>query len=220
MVRPASFCALLGFVLLARPAGAIEHPDTDDAWQTNYDPGKALRRSDFAMGLLVGGAAGNVLGYPNELLKIGDPKYEANTGFGVGPSGGLWLGGALRDWLVLGIGLSIGTVGGNGYSSSGQAFIFHIETYPLFGQGKIWQDLGLLAEFGAGGRNIVKGATTTAAEGGLMSLATFGVVYEPIRLGAHLSAGPLVEFTYQGSQSVTAAFATIGFRASFYGGPG
>jgi hypothetical protein len=215
MARLAPFCALVGLLLAVRPARA----DTGE-WESSYDPGKAERRSDFAVGLLVGGAAGAVSGYPNELTKIDDPKYRANTGLGGGASGGLWVGGALRDWFVFGVGLAIGNVAGSGYRSSGTTFVFHLETYPLFSQGGAWKDLGLLGEFGAGGRSITKGATTSAAEGGLLSVATVGVVYEPLRLGSHLSAGPLVEFTYQGSQSLTATFATIGLRASFYGGPG
>jgi hypothetical protein len=220
MVHKALLPAIVGLLLLPSPALAMPHFDGGDAWESNYDPGKAQRRSEFAMGFLLGGAAGNVSGYPNEILKIDDPKYEANTGFGGGLSGGLWVGGALRDWLVFGVGLSLGTVAGNGYRSSGTSFVFHIESYPLFPQGGAWQDLGLLAEFGAGGRTITRGATTSAAEGGLMSVATFGVVYEALRLGSHVSAGPLVQVTYQGSQSLTATFATIGLRASFYGGPG
>lgn len=217
MARFAPVWALASLGILsavARPA----HADTGE-FESSYDPGKAERRSDIAVGLLVGGAAGTVSGYPNELAKIDDPKYKADTGFGGGTAGGVWVGGALRDWFVFGLGLALGTVSGNGYRSSSTTFVFHLETYPLFYQGGAWKDVGLLAEFGAGGRSITR-AGTSAAEGGLMSIATVGVVYEPLHLGSHVSAGPLVEFNYQGSQSLTATFATIGLRASFYGGPG
>lgn len=205
-------CASL---LSARPALA----DKDEA-ESSYDPGKAERRSDVAIGLLVGGTAGAVSGYPNELTKIDDPKYEANTGFGGGTAGGLWLGGALRDWFVFGVGLAVGGVSGNGYKSSGTAFVFHLEGYPLFSQGGAWKDVGLIGEFGAGSRTITQGATTTVAEGGLLSIATFGAVYEGIHLGSHVSLGPLIQVTYQASQSLSATFGTLGLRASFYGGPG
>jgi hypothetical protein len=218
MARLAAVCAWASLAVLsvaARPA----HADTGE-FESSYDPGKAERRSDVAVGLLLGAAAGAVSGYPNELAKLDDPKYQANTGFGGGTSGGVWVGGALRDWFVFGVGLAVGTVSGHGYHSTGTAFVFHLEAYPLFSRGGAWKDVGVIGEFGAGGRTITRGATTSLAEGGLLSIATVGVVYEPIHLGSHVSAGPLVEFTYQGSQSLTATFGTIGLRASFYGGPG
>jgi hypothetical protein len=214
MLRLLSAALMAGLLFSAGPARA----DTAE-WESSYDPGKQLRRSDFAMGLLLGGAVGDVSGYPNEILKIDDPRYRASTGVGGGPAGGVWIGGALRDWIVVGVGVDTASVSGNGYKSGASYFVFHLEGYPLFPQGGVFQDLGLLAEFGVGSRSI-KAGSESAADGGLMSIASIGVVYEPLRLGSHLNFGPQIQYTFQGSQSLTANFATIGLRASFYGGPG
>jgi hypothetical protein len=210
LVAPLALVLLLG----ARSASA----DTGES-ESSYDPGKATRRSDFAMGLLLGGSVGGAHGYPNELAKIGVPADEASTGVGAGTGGGFWLGGALRDWFVFGLGFSSAQVAGHGYTSNGTAFVLHLEGYPLFYKGGAWKDLGLIGEFGAGGRSIKKGSDSAATSGAL-SVVTFGVVYEPIHFGGGFWFGPLVEVTHQFSDSLTATVGIIGVRASFYGGPG
>ncbi|HVU05714.1 MAG TPA: hypothetical protein VHE30_28390 [Polyangiaceae bacterium] len=202
----------LGLCLAPAPARA----DTEE-WASSYDPGKPVRRGDFAAGLTLGGAVGGVSGYPNEIAKLDDPRYEANTGVGGGPAGGLFIGGALRDWFVFGIGFESASVAGNAYKSSSTYFILHVEAYPLFSLGGPFHDLGLVSEFGAGGRTVKIGGDTVA-DGGLLSIASVGAVYEPFRLGS-FSFGPIVTFTHQGSQSLQANYATIGLRSSFYGGP-
>jgi hypothetical protein len=208
--------SVLVIPLFARAALA----DVGDS-ESNYDPGRALRRSGFAMGALLGGAAGTVSGFPNDLAKIGLPQYEAKTGFGAGAGGGMWVGGALRDWFVFGVGLSTASISGQGYRSSGTAFVLHVEGYPLFQSGGAFHDLGIVTEFGAGGRTIVLSKDgSQAASGGSLSVATLGVVYEPIRLGPHFSGGPLVEVTHQFSSSLTATAGILGLRFSFYGGSG
>ena len=175
------------------------------------------------MGAFLGGTVGNATGYPNELDKIGVGKYQANTGLGAGTGGGFWIGGALRDWFVVGLGISGATVIGKGFQSDGSAFILHLETYPLFYKGGAWRDLGLFGEFGAGGRTIKMGnasGATVAQGGAMLHHVSFGAIYEPIRFGK-FSAGPIAEFTYQFSDSMTtAAAAVIRFRVAFYGGPG
>jgi hypothetical protein len=206
--------AALAVALAPTPARA----DTGDS-ESSYEPGRAVRRSDFAAGLLVGAAAGNAAGYPNDLSKIDVARYEASTGFGAGPATGLWLGGALRDWFVFGVGFATATVSGQGYQSKGTSFVLHVEGYPLIGLGGVFRDLGLLGEFGAGGRSIAKDGQA-AAEGGAMSVASLGLVYEPLQLGAHFSAGPVLAITHQFSQSLSATLGVVGIRVAYYGGPG
>lgn len=183
-----------------------------------YNPGKALRRSDFAMGLGIGAALGAASGYPNELSKLNDPRYEANTGFAVGPGGSVWLGGALRDWLVLGLGVHTSSLAGSGLTSSGTAFVFHLEGYPAFSLGGPFRDLGLFTEFGAGGRTIKKDSGVVA-DGGLLSLVSIGAVYEFLRLGSHLSSGPTLQLKHEWSESLSTTSLLAGFRIAYYGGP-
>jgi hypothetical protein len=200
--------------LLPGPARA----DVEDE-ESSYDPGPQERRSDFAVSLSLGAATGAVSGYPNELEKLGLPEHEADTGFGVGPAGGFWVGGALRDWLVFGVGYTQHRVSGGGLESTGELFLAHVEAYPLFARGGIFHDLGLFGEFGAGGRTILKDGEQVA-DGGILSVAGVGVVYEPLRLGSHFSAGPTLLVSHQWSESLTATLAVASFRIAYYGGPG
>ncbi len=201
---------------LATPALALE--SSADA-SSNYDPGPQQRRSDFAMGGFLGAGTGSVSAYPNDVSKIGVGKYETDTGLGGGLGGGFWLGAALRDWFVFGVGVSGVSVSGHGYTSNGSAFILHVEAFPLFYQGGIWQNVGLFGEFGAGGRQMMKG-TQEVGSGGAMSIVTFGAVYEPLRISKKFCAGPLLQFMYQFSDSTTASAVLLGGRIAFYGGPG
>lgn len=214
-MRPiVALATLFGFLAAARLANA----DVGDA-ESNYNPGRATRRSDFVAAASFGGVLGTASGYPNELTKLNDPRYEADTGVAAGAGGSAFIGGALRDWLVFGVGVTSATMGGNGLRSAGTAFIFHVEGYPLFAYGGPFQDLGVFGEFGAGGRSIQRDGAA-AAEGGFLSVVSLGAVYEALRLGSHLSAGPVLQLSHQWSQSLTADIVVGGLRLAFYGGPG
>lgn len=186
--------------------------------ESSYDPGRATRRSEFAAGLSFGGALGGASGYPNELSKLDDPRFHSDVGLAGGFAGSAFLGGALRDWLVFGVGIGTASISGNGRRSSGTAFLFHLEGYPLFGYGGPFRDLGVFTELGAGVRSIQQGSASTA-DGGAMSVVGLGFVYETLRLGAHLSAGPVLQWSHQFSQSLTADVLLGGLRVAFYGGP-
>jgi hypothetical protein len=189
-----------------------------DKWEGSYDPGRALRRSDVAIGLSLGVALGGVSGYPNDVQKLNDPAYEANLGAAAGGAGALWLGGALRDWFVFGVGYASSTTTGHGYTSVARDFILHIEGFPLFAKGGVWQNLALIGDFGGGAQKITKQGLTSG-DGGAMAFVAFGVLYEPLRLGDHFSGGPVVEVTEQFSASLNAMLVTGGFQIAFYGGP-
>src|SRR4051794_8377100 len=120
----------------------------------DFDPGKALRRSDFAFGANLAGGFGTASGYPNDVAKLGDERYHASSGPGGGTSTTLWLGAALADWLVFGIGLSGCTFAGSGTLSQGGAFVVHVEGFPLFYRGGAFHDLALVGDFGVGQRTV------------------------------------------------------------------
>lgn len=218
--------------LVARPAKAQFTSPDDTTFEAGYDPGKQKRRSDFAAGIALGPALGSATGYPNEVAKIGDPRYEADTGFTGGNASSFWIGVALRDWMVFGVGLHLGTIQtskcpffvstsnapNDCIAALGGAFVLHIEAYPLFYQGPAFQNLGIFTEVGAGPRNIIRGSKTIA-EGGAMAFTSLGVVYEAIRLGDHLSMGPLLQFSHEFSETLRADQLLIGFRGVYYGGP-
>jgi hypothetical protein len=205
------------FAVLFVARGA--HADVGDE-EENYDPGPASRRSSFAAGLTFSTLVGGVQGYPNKVEQIGVPEYHASTGVAGGAGGGFWLGAALRDWLVLGAGASFGTIAGaNATESNGGAFVLHAEAFPLFYSSETLRDFAIVGEFGAGSRDVWNGSVKKA-DGGATSYASVGVLFEPFRVGRHISAGPIVQFAYQFSQNLTATLASLGIQLSYYGGPG
>jgi hypothetical protein len=200
--------------LFARPAAA----DTGD-WESNYDPGRAQRRSDFALGVTAAGMFGAAAGYPDDANKINIPAYEARTGATGGTAGGLWLGAALRDWFVFGIGTNFGTVAGADASlSRGAVFVLHVEAFPLFYKGGAFQDLGVFTEVGTGSRTILKGSQEVATSGSV-SYGALGVVWEPVRAGKHVSLGPVLEISHQFSDRFWATYGILGVQVAYYGGP-
>jgi len=209
-----SFPAVAALLLVAKSAAAdIENAGAD------YDPGKATRRSDFAAGMGFAGTFANANGYPNDAAKIGVARYRASTGDAGGITNSLWLGGALRDWLVFGIGLSGSSVAGSGTLSQGGSFIVHLEGFPLFERGGAFRDLGLVGDFGVGSRTI-KHASSEVANGGSMSFVALGLLYEPLAFGKHLRWGPLLQVAEQFSDTMTCTMLIGGFQIAFYGGPG
>jgi hypothetical protein len=214
MLRPLRLLVLLAALLPARWA----HADVDDS-DANYNPGKAKRRSDFALGYSMSAMVGSVSGYPLDPNKMNVAQYHASSGLGGGPASGFWLGGALRDWFVVGVGLTFGSLGGGDATlSRGGAFVLHLEGFPLFEMGGAFRDLAVVGEFGTGNRSLLK-ASQTVADGGAMSYASLGVLYEPIRIGKHVSAGPMLLAAYQYSESLNAVFALAGMQIAYYGGP-
>lgn len=202
-----------GSVLLFGSLARASAPDSD--WDGGYDQ-RAERRSDVMLGFFGGLALGSGLGYPNEIDKIDEPEFESSTDFGVGNGGGAFLGVAFSDYLSFGIGTLGFSLKGNDIEGSGGGLIFHIEAFPLFGASQGLKDLGIFADFGAGGATLEGGAGS--ADGGLMSIVGAGVVYEPWRIW-QFAFGPSISYTRMWSPSLTFEGVLIGGRVAFYGGP-
>jgi hypothetical protein len=201
------------FWLAASSAQAAE----EAAWEDPTHPTPAVRRSGFTAGLSGGVSMGRAYGYPNEAEKIDRREFLANTKFGLSTGSTLWLGGALTDWFTVGIGMLGTGVRGNGLVATGGAFVFHLETFPFFYAGKAGQNLGLLANFGAGSVAILR-KEASKANGGNMSCVGLGAFYEPLRFW-RFSAGPSLEGTYMFSPSLRSLTMTAAMRLVFYGGP-
>ena len=206
-------CALLGLCALSSVARA-ESPN--DAWDGGYKQ-VATRRSGFVAGITLGFAAGNAYGYPNEIAKLDDPLYKRNTAGAFGGVNRLWLGGALTDYFVFGLGFAGMGLKHGETSAAGSAFIFHVEGYPLFYRGGVFRDLSIFGDFGAGGMKIT-GHEREEADGGLMSVLGVGVGYEPLRFWK-FTFGPAVEYWHWWSQTMTANAVSAEARLTFVGGP-
>jgi hypothetical protein len=232
MLRRCAPLLVVASAIIARPAfAALGGAPDDPSWEAGYDPGKQQRRSDFTAGIGLGIAFGSASGYPNEVGKIGDPAYKADTGFTGGNASSFWVGVALRDWLVFGVGLhpytiqtsqcpvfvSSSNAPDDCTASLGGAFMLHIEAYPFFYKSPALENLGIFTEMGAGPRTIKRGSRTIA-DGGALAFLSLGVVYEPIRLGS-FSMGPYLQGSHEFSETLRADQLVLGFRAVFYGGP-
>jgi len=206
-------CALLGFGSLVGEARA---DSADNSWDGGYKQ-LATRRSGVMIGLNAGLALGNAFGYPNEIAKLGDPVYKRNTALGFGGTNRLWLGGALTDWFVFGLGFAGFGLKHGETSAAGSAFIFHVEGYPLFYRGGIFRDVSVYGDFGAGGMKIT-GHNREEADGGLMSAIGLGVGYDPLHFWK-FTLGPAVEYWHLWSQTLTMNSVALEARFTFVGGP-
>lgn len=204
---------LAGAGLLASLAvGGLARADFAENEYTDYDAPPTQRRGGFTAGLSYAPGFLAATGYPNKLDEIGAPEFERSvSGFGSGSS--LWLGGALRDWLVFGIGVGSRTNPDQTFTSGG--LVFRVEAFPLYSLGGTYRDLGVLGEFGGGGSTISED-DETVADGGFTSLVGLGVFWEPWQFW-HFSAGPVAQYTHEFSQSMSAHAATLGLRMAFYG---
>lgn len=177
----------------------------------------ATRRSGFTVGLSGGLLLGNVHGYPNDVTQIDVPEFEVNTGLGVSGGGALWFGGALADWLTVGLGVLGGGISGNGLEASGGSVLLRIEAFPAFYRGGVWRDVGLVFSAGTGGY-AVKRDGQSVAEGAGTSAVGIGAFIEPWRLW-RFATGPQLEYGHQFSRSLSAHVLVIGWRVAFYAGP-
>jgi hypothetical protein len=177
----------------------------------------SVRRSGFDIGLTAGLQLSAAHGFPNDVNKIGVAQYRASTGLGVSRGGVLWLGGSIVDWFSLGVGIAGTSNTGRGTKSTGGSFQVRVETFPLFYQSRVGQDLGLLFCAGLGGYQIERGGEKIA-DGGATSALGFGAFYEPWRLW-HFSFGPQLEYQEQFSHTINVQTVTLSLRSVFYGGP-
>jgi hypothetical protein len=177
----------------------------------------AERRAGFTFGMAGGLLTSSARGYPNDVAKIDVAEYAAHVGAGVSMGGAFWFGGALADWLSVGIGVVGGGVERNGLTGAGGVFNVRMEFFPLFYRGGPFRDLGMLFTAGTGGYTIQRGKQKLA-EGAGTSAVGVGAFYEPWRFW-QLSFGPQLEYTHQFSDSVSAHQLVVGVRTVFYGGP-
>ncbi|MFZ5891610.1 MAG: hypothetical protein ACOY0T_11205 [Myxococcota bacterium] len=206
------FAFVFGVMTFLCPALALAE---NESWDGGYEI-KAERRSGFTASAGLGMGLGSATGYPNSLSKQDNPLYESSIGAGFGSTWSLWIGGALRDWFIFGLGTQGFGASSGDLKASGGAFILHVEAFPLWSLGGRFRDLSAFTEFGAGGLTIEGGREK--ADGGLVSVLGLGVNYELFRWG-HFALGPTLASNYMYSDSITAYGVFGGLRTTFYGGP-
>lgn len=188
---------------------------TQEEWDGGYDL-KAERRSGFAGSISTGLGLGAASGYPNEIEKLNEREFRSSTGLGLGSLTTAWLGGALRDWFVFGLGLYwVGAESGD-LEAKGTGFLVHVETFPLWSLGGAFRDLGVHANLGPGSLTIKGGPED--ADGGLMSTLGLGVSFEALRFSA-IALGPTLDGVYTYSEYAKGGGVFLGVKGAVYGGP-
>lgn len=216
---PADSAAASTVAPAAAPPPAAE-PEKNPA----QDPVVATRRGGFTVGLMGAFGLGNITGYPLDVAKRGKAEYLADTGVAFGPNGNFFVGAALSDWLVFGLGLG-GTYSlGKDTVVSGYTFLLHTEVFPLFWLGGVFRDTGISLDTGAGQitgelANKPSGAAgkqiAPVIDSGAASRVAVSAFYDGLRLWK-MSAGPYVAFDYTWSATLSQPLFQVGLRAALY----
>jgi len=218
-MKPCSTAWTVALVLTVSTVTTSLAAAPEDAERPSWETAPATRRSGFTAGFLGGMAFGTVAGYPNDFSKIDEPAFRSATS-GVGPSGTFYVGGALTDWFTFGLGLSRSSYGNGHLVSASSAYLFHIETFPLFSNGGKLRDLGLFADFGTGTATLRRRSDQAQfSSSGSLSIGGIGAFWETWRLAGPIALGPFAAWHYEGSTAMTRYFGDIGLRISVYGGP-
>ena len=179
----------------------------------------AERRGGFAVGLVGGGMIGGATGFPNDALKIDRDEFRTDTGASFGGAGSLWVGGALSDWLVFGVGGHGGALVNGDYSTTFGALAFHVDVFPAYAAGGVWQDIGLMLEPGVGLSDTKrKDDDSLVVESGGGSRLSLGLFYDGFRL-SKISTGPIAAFDMMWSPSSFRPTGWIGWRTALYTSP-
>lgn len=230
MIRSAVALATLLCSAPALADGSVPPPVKTDAGPGEpnepaaWEKAPPERRSGFSVGVLLGGGLGNITGYPQDIEKRGKPQFLTDMGATYGGSATLWLGGALTDYLVFGVGLGGGMYQGGGATVQGFTFVFHTEAFPLYWLGGFWRDIGISLDTGAGtftGELNDKPAGAAGEqippviESGAASRVGAGIFYDGLRVWK-ISTGPFVAFDYTWSSTLSQPIFLLGLRTALY----
>lgn len=190
-------------------------PAEPDAWQS----APVTRRGGFLLGAALGFGAASVVGFPNDVTKIGYAPYYHATGVCPALTPEVWLGGALTDWLNFGIGFTgswlFGASAGTARSLAG---MFHIEVFPLFYVNDELRDVGVILDFGGGTASLDDDKGEALVDGSAASLVGAGLLWEPLRL-PRMRGGPFVMGNYVWSETARRPAFFAGWRMSLYTKP-
>ena len=214
MKIPTSIAVALNF------AAALALPSRAVAWDAALDEGlpAADRRDGFTAGVSPTFSLGRARGYPNEVDRINNPAYLADSTMAAGGGGTVWVGGALRDWFTFGLGASAATLSGNDLSASSFTFLIRTEAFPFLGLGGYWRDLSIFGDWGAGSVNLSNASGEVVGEGGSMGMVSMGLAHETFRVD-HFAFGPSAQYHAAFSETMKLHAASLGVRAAFYAGP-
>jgi hypothetical protein len=215
-----ALCALaaaLGALLATRAARA------DDASSgvggASEPPPKPTRRAVFTFGLDSGIGVASIVGYPNDVTKVGFERWYTTTG--ARPAGVLeaWVGVPVTDYLTLSLGFKGSRlVADLGQRATSYGGMFHIEAFPLFPLGGPWRSLGVRLDVGLGTAFVADSFGNKVVDGGSTSILGGGIFYEGFR-GKKTAFGPFLMGDYIWSDTARRPAIFLGWRAAFYARP-
>ncbi len=218
MAAVTAFLGAAAALLVASPARATPPGGYDAPNYVSYERPPTQRRGGFALGMSMGVGIGRMVGYPNEVAKIGEREFRESTGAAFQNQLAFWLGASPRDWLTFGIGLALISAQGGGIVGSNAGPILHIEAFPFFPKGGPWHSLGIAFDGGLGVGALVdpEQPEELLAGGGATSQLALTVFYEPFQFW-QASSGPLLSYAHGFGQTFSSHQVVLGFRLAFYG---
>ena len=222
VVHAAISAALVGALMCASgPAHAQFTPTGVE--ERKSDPQINIRtlRSGLVVSLMLGYGISTASGYPNNSNQIGDENYYSASDVMAGAGGGLFVGGALTDYLNFGFFVLSQSFRSSSWESRIGAGGIRVEAFPLVYVFPTLKNLGFFGNFGIGADTLdVKGGGYPEAHG-VQSIIGIGGMYEFTifhLLGGHGAFGPTLEYDTVFAQSISSGSGVLGLRLAFYGG--
>jgi hypothetical protein len=210
----------LGSLALALGALLATNAARADDSAASEPPPKPTRRAVFTFGLDAGVGVGSIVGYPNDVTKIGFAHWYTTTG--ARPAGALeaWVGVPVTDYLTLSLGFKGSRlVADLGQRATSYGGMFHLEAFPLFPLGGHWRDLGVRMDVGLGTAFVADSFGNKIVDGGSTSILGGGIFYEGFRGKKKTGFGPFLMGDYFWSDTARRPAIILGWRAAFYARP-
>lgn len=182
---------------------------------------KRTVRSGLVVALMLGWGVAGSSGYPNDSSQIGNPAYYSSSDVMIGSGSGLFIGGALADYVNFGFFFVGQSYKSHDWNSKGAGAGFRVETFPLVYAVPTLKNLGLFAQFGIGSASLDVSSGNYPEAKGVQSLIGIGGMYEITIfhiLGGHGVIGPTLEYDAIYSTSISSGAGLLGGRVAFYGG--
>jgi hypothetical protein len=210
----AAMCASLPAMAQFTPTGVADRKIDPDA-------NTRTLRSGLVVSLMLGWGASTSSGYPNNANQIGNEDYYSASNVMVGGGGGLFVGGALADYLTFGFFFLSQSYKSSSWTSRDSGGGIRVEAFPLVYAVPTLKNLGVFANFGIGGTTLdVKTGGYPEAHG-VQSIVGLGGMYEFTifhLFGGHGVVGPTLEYDAIFSQAASSGAGVLGVRLAFYGG--
>jgi hypothetical protein len=180
----------------------------------------AERRGGVVLGVAPGLAFAGASGYPNSERLVGNPDFYSESPLLVGASTTYFLMGALTDYVSFGPMVNVASFESDHWKSTGFGIGFRAEAFPLVSLAPRLADTAIYGQAGVGTTELRAKGNYPSADG-TQSFLGLGLHHE-LRLfrmlGGHVAGGPFVEYDAIFAHTAERHWASIGFRAAWYGG--